>query len=472
MTVLDATAPPATEPRPQRKPKRRWHRVAIPFSVVLALVVATLVFHALNEPDVEDPAFLSPASTAAIGSSVLADRLTTRGIRVERHTRTSDALLSAYRGSATLVVPAPALMHTDYLQMLWAMPLTTRVVLIEPAAADLTRADAPMLASSRRWAAAAVVPGTNGCDIAGLRSAGNAAVLRTTYGIAPGSKALNQRFCYSGGVVRVRWRNGEVIAVGAADPFRNDRIDEHGNAEFALGLLAEQPRVVWLDVHEREPGPQVDPNASPGADGVPPSLAPGGSGDGSGDGSGSGDGNGGTGGHGSGGASGEPTGGSSESDGGTQAAGPEPPSLFDALPDWFWAMLLGALVLGLLLALYAARRLGPPIPEPLPFTVRGAETVLGRARLYQRAGAMLSGAQTLRRATGPQIAVALGLPPTAEAAELAAAIAARHGGDPAEYLAVLADDLPKKDVDLVALTARLDALLTMVSTPPQGETRG
>ncbi|NUT38163.1 MAG: hypothetical protein HOV79_34370 [Hamadaea sp.] len=143
------------------------------------------------------------------------------------------------------------------------------------------------------------------------------------------------------------------------------------------------------------------------------------------------------------------------------------------MPPAFWATLLGALLLALLLALWRARRLGPPVTEPLPFTVKGAETVLGRARLYQRAGAMLSGAQTLRRAAGPQIAEALGLPPTAPAETIAAAVAARHGGDPADYLDLLADDLPQKDADLVALAARLDALLALVSTPPpRGETRG
>jgi hypothetical protein len=458
MTVIEAAAPPtaAGPPKPPKR-KRRWHRIAIPFSVVLALVVATLVLHSLNDPDVEDPGFLSPASATGIGSSALADRLAARGVQVERQTRTSDALLSAYRGDATLMIPAPGLVHTDYLRMLRSMPYTTRVVVIEPDASDLSRAGVPTQASGRRWATAVVSP-AGGCDIAGIRQAGDAAVLRTAYAITPGGEALNKSSCYSGAVVSIRWRIGEVISVGAADPFRNDRIDEHDNAAFAVGLLAEHPRVVWLDLHKREAGPDVDPNALPGPDGVPPSLAPGESGDANGSGSGSG----------SGGSTSDP----GTGDRGSQADSPEQPNLFDALPPWFWATLVGGFVLALLMAVYAARRLGPPVAEPLPFTVRGAETVLGRARLYQRAGAMLSGAQTMRRAIGPQVAVALGLPPTAQPAELAAAIAARHGGDPAEYLAVLADDLPKKDADLVALAARLDALLTMVSTPPRGENRG
>ncbi|NUR70757.1 MAG: hypothetical protein HOU81_08035 [Hamadaea sp.] len=459
--VLTEPAPAVTSPV---KKKRRWHRIAIPFGVVLALVVATLVFHLLNEPDTDDPAFLSPVSSAALGSATLADRLTAKGVRIERQTRTSDALLSAYQGNATLLIPLPELMHRDYLRMLRSMPSSTRVVLIEPDTGVLTRAGAPVEQVGRRWATAVVAAG-GGCAITGLANSGLAAALHSAY--APVDAG---RFCYEQGVVEVRWNSTEFLTVGSADPFRNDRIDEYDNFGFALGLLAQQPKLVWLDVHETEPGPKVDPNASPGTDGVPPSLAPGGSGYGDGTGSGSGSGTG----EGSGEGSGQTQQGSGEPSGQPQggAAQPDPPSLFDALPPWFWATLAGLAVLVVLLAVAAARRLGPPVPEPLPFRVRGAETVLGRARLYQRAGAMLSGAQTLRRTVGPQIAVAVGLPPTAEADELAAAIAAQHGGDPADYLAVLADDLPKKDADLVALAARLDALLALVTAPPRGENRG
>ncbi|MCP2326707.1 hypothetical protein HDA40_005214 [Hamadaea flava] len=462
MTVLEK--PVLVAAKPVAKPKRRWHRIAIPFGVVLALIVATLVLHALNEPEVDDPDFLSPVSSAALGSATLADRLIERGVHVERQTRTSDALLSAYQGDATLLIPAPALMHRDYLRMLRSMPPSTRVVLVEPDNGVLTRSDAPIEQVDRRWATAVVPPG--GCVVTGLTQAGPAAVRHSAYAAFD-----DGRYCYEQGVVAVRWQLTELIAVGSADPFRNDRLDENDNLGFALGLLGQQAKLVWLDVHQTEPGPKVDPNASPGSDGVPPSLAPGGGGTGDGTGEGSGDGQG----SGSGSGTGQTEQGSGEASGQPEedsASPPDPPTLFDALPPWFWATLAGLALLVVLLAVAAARRLGPPVAEPLPFRVRGAETVLGRARLYQRAGAMLSGAQTMRRTVGPQIAVAVGLPPTAEAEAVATAIAARHGGDPADYLAVLADDLPKKDAELVALAARLDALLALVTAPPQGENRG
>ena len=61
--------------------------------------------------------------------------------------------------------------------------------------------------------------------------------------------------CYAGGLVEFPTGGAEVTLVGAADPFRNDRADEHGNRALAVGLLARSPRVIWLDLHEREPAP-------------------------------------------------------------------------------------------------------------------------------------------------------------------------------------------------------------------------
>src|SRR5262249_7162403 len=65
------TAPPAA---PVRK-RRRRHRIAIPFTVLLTLVVGTFVLHSLNEPDRTEATFLSPMSTAdgtPISGSLLA----------------------------------------------------------------------------------------------------------------------------------------------------------------------------------------------------------------------------------------------------------------------------------------------------------------------------------------------------------------------------------------------------------------
>ena len=51
-----------------------------------------------------------------------------------------------------------------------------------------------------------------------------------------------------------------------------------------------------------------------------------------------------------------------------------------------------------LLALVRARRLGPPVAEPLPVLVPAAESVTGRGRLYERIAAREASLDALRAA--------------------------------------------------------------------------
>lgn len=55
--------------------------------------------------------------------------------------------------------------------------------------------------------------------------------------------------CYPGedgaGLLQVDRDGGALTLLGATDVLRNDRVDEAGNAALALGLLGEQPRLVW-----------------------------------------------------------------------------------------------------------------------------------------------------------------------------------------------------------------------------------
>ena len=219
--------------------------------------------------------------------------------------------------------------------------------------------------------------------------------------------------------------------IGSPDIFRNDRIGEHDNATLAVGLLATRPTVIWLDVHRggartarrrerrdrrdaRAAFPQAGQRTGDGGFGrarrrtrrhdPPPGVA----GDGSGD----------------------------------DQGGTEPPTLWEAFPAALWAILAGVLLMLLVLALWRARRLGRPVREPLPVSVRGAETLLGRARLYQRAKATATSLETLRQTLRPRIAEGLGLPPTADPQTLADAVTARLGGDPEKVADALADAWP------------------------------
>lgn len=425
--------------------KRRWHRFAIPLGVVALIFTVTGVAYAVNEPDPSDPDFLSPISAAAIGGQRLADALADRGVHVAHYTRTSDALVSAYDGDATLFLPVPRVIHPDYLDMLRLMPASTRIVLVDPNRQVLDDASIPLTPAGRRWAARAVPPG---CALAEALAAGTAAAHRQRYqgGGLP---------CYGAGVVRLTPQRAEVVVVGASDPFRNDRFGEHGNAMLATGLLAAHPRVIWLDLHELEkpPGTSGEPGSSTG---VPPSFGSEREG-------------------------GEPVEGEGESEGSFEeereepepeatsdedpppggsasARQPENP-LWDAFPPWFWVLLIQLALAVLLLALWRARRLGPPVSEPLPVTVRAAETVYGRGRLYRRAKARGPTADVLRAAARERIAQLLAPPP---GVSLVDATAAATGQDREQVEGLLDGPTPESDDDLRRLQSDLDALVEAV----------
>src|SRR5205823_564014 len=88
-------------------------------------------------------------------------------------------------------------------------------------------------------------------------------------------------------------------------------------------------------------------------------------------------------------------------DGGGSGSGGDPPTppYWKLLPPWAWAVLGMLGLAGVAFALARARRLGPPVSEPLPVAVRAAETVEGRGLLYRRANARQAALATLRAST-------------------------------------------------------------------------
>jgi hypothetical protein len=141
-----------------------------------------------------------------------------------------------------------------------------------------------------------------------------------------------------------------------------------------------------------------------------------------------------------------------------QAGSEQGPSLGSLLPGWVrWVVLQACLAL-LLALLWRARRLGPVVREPLPVAVRGAETLLGRARLYRRARAVDRAAATLRTAVLRRLAVRLAVPPAAGPDAVAVRVAAATGRDPVRVRQVLLGPAPADERALVALADDLDAL--------------
>ncbi|WP_433531602.1 DUF4350 domain-containing protein [Micromonospora sp. CA-263727] len=437
-----------------RRPRRR-HRMLIPLLLGVSLLATTLITHAIDQPDQADKDFLSPVATGDDGGSRLAASLAGRGIVVQRETDTIQALRATRSGPSTLFVPAPELLHPDTVHDLGRLPVGTRLVLVDPPRRVLAAAGLPLRPAGRRWAAEAVDPHAPGrCVLSEVGAAATAAVAKQRYAPtgAPGSVDL----CFSAGLARLPGP-AESVVVGASDPFRNSRIDEWDNRSFATGLLAISGRVVWLDLDGPAPPP---PRPGP----VPTTRLPDPEDqsydepdDGQ-DGLGSGDGR-------SGGPGDRPGGEASGPGGPAGAEAPNP--LWSAFPPWFWALLVQLALAALLIAAGRARRLGPPTPEPLPVAVPAAETVLGRARLYQRARALEDAAQTLRAAARSRLARRLHLPTDTPQRGVAAAVAARTGDRPDTVHELLYGDAPATDQDLLELASELHRT---TSGPPPANT--
>lgn len=446
----------STVARPRRR--RRWHRIVIPFALAFLLVTGTLVTHAVDQPDPSDRGFLSPVATGDDGGSRLAEALRDRGVTVQRETDTLRALLATEPGPATLFVPAPELVHPDTVWALTRLPAGSRLVLVDPSRRALQAADLPLVPTDRRWAAKVVGPDSDGrpCPLPEAGRAGPAAARLQRYA-APPDRSVSLDRCYSAGLVRLAWTT-EIVVIGASDPFRNDRIDEAGNRALATGLLGGRGRVVWLDLD----GPAPPPHFGTGTSGEPAwSPTPGGQtewDDGTGRDGGRGD-------------RSDPDDGNS-SDDSAEGERPSDNPLWTAFPAWFWALLLQLALAALLVVLWRARRLGPPVPEPLPVTVRSAETVLGRARLYQRAGARGPAAQTLRAAALARLLTRLNLPPTTPPAEVAGRVAAYAGGTPEQAEELLYGDPPTTDQELLELARSLDRVTRTVAPPPTAPDEG
>ncbi|GAA2900754.1 hypothetical protein Acy02nite_85210 [Actinoplanes cyaneus] len=406
---------------------RRWLRVAIPFAVLFAVITGTLVVHAIERPDQDDAAYLSPVSQDGIGSAVLAGELRERGVTVIRETSSETALSAMRGGAATLLVTTPELADLDQLTAPGALPAGTRIVVVGPDPSAIARTNWPVEVTRERWATGLVAPA---CTDPIAHAAGTAAVGGRWYGTSGAAT------CYDGAVLSLGWGGSTVTMVGAPDPFRNDRITEHGNRALAVGLLSQNPRVVWLDVHHREVQPQVSP--SPTTETAEPRTT-------------------------------RPTREPRESSTGQPRDDPargeqpqsqsEPDPLAEAFPPAVWASVALLAIALLAVAIAAARRLGTPVAEPLPSRVPSNETMLGHARLYQRAHARDESLGILRAAAQRRLVAHLGLPPGATIADIAEAA----GYEVADVQEILADFLPENDAELVSAANAVQNLVREIT---------
>jgi hypothetical protein len=409
---------PATA-RPRRS--WRWLRLVVPLAVAILLWALIGIAHAYQEPNLRDAGTLSPTGTGRHGSSQLARRLTAQGVSVVRVTSAEQAL-SAARGDATIFVPAPGLLDNRFMSRLDLAPGRHRIVLVRPEVAGTQETGQPIWTAHSRWATGRAAP-----DCAAPYATGAATVRRDSYGVSPEQVQPAPTVCYGGSVVWIGDGEDELILVGATEPFRNDRLAEDANAALATGLLAEHGRLVWVDVHRREA--QAAPLNLPG---LP------------------------------------------EYRRGERNRDRDESSLFGSFPAQLWAVLVLLLLAAALLAVAQARRLGPPVPEPLPVLVPAAEAVTGRGRLYHRTRARQASLDTLRAAAVARLARALD--PFARAPErrldaegpardeFLAKVAAWTGVPPQTVQTVLFGPAPADDGELVRAAADVDRLVATALT--------
>lgn len=127
-------------------------------------------------------------------------------------------------------------------------------------------------------------------------------------------------------------------------------------------------------------------------------------------------------------------------------------------PPW---VVLTAILLGLVViaaAVWRGRRLGPVVVERMPVVVRASETLEGRARLYQRASARSHALDMLRIGSISRLAVLCGLPTLASVDEVIGAVASVTGREVLGLRALLLDELPSSDAQLVRLSDDLRVL--------------
>ncbi|GAA3602326.1 DUF4350 domain-containing protein [Microlunatus ginsengisoli] len=130
------------------------------------------------------------------------------------------------------------------------------------------------------------------------------------------------------------------------------------------------------------------------------------------------------------------------------------------LPAWWAPAVVQAFVALVAVGIWRGRRLGPILHEPLPVTVRAAETVAGHGRMYARIGARDRAAEALRAGVRDRLGRVYGhrVSDSDGVLALSAAVANRTGRPAPEVARLLAGPPPGSDDDLVTLAAQLDRL--------------
>jgi hypothetical protein len=132
-----------------------------------------------------------------------------------------------------------------------------------------------------------------------------------------------------------------------------------------------------------------------------------------------------------------------------------PADLGSLSPAWLTPALTLLVLTFVVGAVWRGRRFGPLVVENLPVTVRASETMLGRARLYQKSSARLRALDALRIGSLQRLAVLCGLPRTASVDDVVASVAGATGEQVTAIRRLLVDAVLASDAELVVLSDEL-----------------
>ena len=184
--------------------------------------------------------YLDPDSVSSSGSRAVANVLRGQGVEVVRAVGIPEATRAG--AGDTLLLSQPDLLTTDQLRALAATGADLVVV--------GAQSEAVVQALDKDLSA---VPGgptrtrEPDCALPAAVRAGAAETGGTAYPVAP--NALDTTACYPVGgdptVVQAVVDGQRIVFLGSAAPLENDHFSRQGNAALALGLLGENPRLVW-----------------------------------------------------------------------------------------------------------------------------------------------------------------------------------------------------------------------------------
>ncbi len=222
-----------------RATARRWVYwvVAVIAAAVIGLASLALGVTAGGGRDYD------PDNPGPTGTMALVEVLRDQGVQAVRTSDLGTTRSATAVGTSTTLVIHDIDRILDAEQLADAARLADTVIVLDPDFAALSE-----LAPEVAQAGSVTGTATADCDVAAVERAGRVTIDGDGFRVT-GSQAGTIACLGSGdGIVSfvgLDRADTELWLLGALDALTNDRVDEEGNAAFALGILGQHPRLVW-----------------------------------------------------------------------------------------------------------------------------------------------------------------------------------------------------------------------------------